>query len=287
MTNAAGTDRPLGTERVLLVGAGAMGRAIVEGTLAAGVMRAEQWLAAEPDAERRHAMRTLGVRCETEVRTLFGELREDDQVLLAVKPQSLGEVAVQLGQREGGRAERSRIVISILAGTPTTRIRAALGEWARVIRAMPNLGASVGRSTTALAIGAGARAGDEGLAACIFGAVGRLVERVDESMMDAFTAIAGSGPAYVFLLAEAMEAAAREQGFDREAAARIVREVIGGSAALMDAAKKDPAELRASVTSKGGTTEAAVRVLENAKAKDLLIRAMHAARERGVELSRM
>ena len=163
-------------------------------------------------------------------------------------------------------------------------VRSALGGRARVIRVMPNTPAQLRRGVSAIAIGEGASEDDAQFAVALFESVGEVV-RVDESMIDAFTALAGSGPAYVFYLAEAMMRAGVEIGFDEATADRIVRGTIAGSAALLsDSTDRKPIDLRAAVTSKGGTTFAATQSLDASGAMDAIVRAIIAARDRGREL---
>ena len=212
----------------------------------------------------------------------------EGQVLLAVKPQMFADVAAQLRpvlQCEGLENEgNERVVISILAGTRSQTIRDGLGP-VRVVRVMPNTPASVGRGVSAIAPGAGARPGDESFAVRVFEGVGT-VERIDEAMMDAFTAVAGSGPAYVFYLAQAMVAAGVELGFTREQATRIVRGVVAGSGEMLARSDETPEAMRSAVTSKGGTTAAACAVFDEAGLVDTFVRALRAARDRGEELAR-
>lgn len=271
---------------IACVGGGNMARAMVEGAVRAGVIGGERWVIAEPDTAKHPAFTRLGAVCVARPSELAARMGEQTQVLLAVKPQSLGAVAAECAAPGEASLAAGRVVISILAGTPIARVIAAL-PGCRVVRAMPNTPAQVGQGCTAIALGPGVRPGDEDVAVRLFGAVGPVVERVDESLMDAFTAVAGSGPAYVFYLAEAMTKAAVELGFDPSVADRVVRQTIVGSAALLSAAPERSAEeLRAAVTSKGGTTEAATRVLEGAGVRDALMRALAAARDRGRELGR-
>jgi pyrroline-5-carboxylate reductase len=175
-------------------------------------------------------------------------------------------------------------VISILAGTPTKVIRQLLGAGA-VVRAMPNTAARIRQSITAISAGSNTAEAQVAEAERLLGALGPTV-RIDESLMDAFTALAGSGPAYLFYLAEAMTKAALAIGFDASSADQIVRQTLKGAAALLDDARSEtPANLRAAVTSKGGTTEAAVRVLDDRAVMQSVVDAITRARDRGQEIS--
>jgi pyrroline-5-carboxylate reductase len=268
------------------IGGGSMARALIEGAIRAGVCPAASIAVAEPDDARRHGLDALGVRTAERASALAPMLAPATQVLLAVKPQSLADAA----RDAMSIAWRDRVVITILAGTPSAKVRAALGgagagEGPRVVRAMPNLPARIGEGCTAVAPGAGACPGDEAMALRLFRAVGPVVEVLDESLMDAFTAVAGSGPAYLFYLAQAMTRAAVSLGFEASMADRVVRQVLSGSAALLLADPARDAEAhRAAVTSKGGTTEAACRVLDEANVMDSFARALTAARDRGRDL---
>lgn len=259
-----------------------MARAILDGARAAGVL-GDRWIVAEPDDQRRdefeHAIETGGGAIEWLMKAEASP--GAGQVLLAVKPQKLGEVADEIASMLGSGP--SRVVITILAGTPSGRVRTLLGGDVRVVRVMPNLPAKLGRGMTAICLGEGAGEGDDARAQELFTGVGRVIE-IPESLMDAYTALAGSGPAYVFYLGEAMIHAAVELGFTREEATLIVRETIGGAGEMLVTSPEHPASLRAGVTSKGGTTEAACNVLDESGVMDAFVRAIHAARRRGAEL---
>ncbi|MEO1512658.1 MAG: pyrroline-5-carboxylate reductase dimerization domain-containing protein, partial [Planctomycetota bacterium] len=153
-----------------------------------------------------------------------------------------------------------------------------------VVRVMPNTPARVRLGMSCLALGAGAEEADAAFALRLFGAIGEVV-RVDESLVDAFTALAGSGPAYAFLLAEAMAGAGRELGLDPGDADRAARQTLLGAATLLSSSDRSAAELRDAVTSRKGTTAAALDVFEAGGFRELVERAMTAARDRGRELS--
>lgn len=267
---------------VAFIGGGNMARAIIEGARRAGVL-GERWVVGEPDAGRRgafeHGVASAGEALDR-LEAIEGRPGQG-QVVLAVKPQMLGGVAEEIAARMASGP--SRVVVSILAGMPSARIRGALGERARVVRVMPNLALQIGRGMSAVALGDGAEAGDDLRARELLEGAGKVVE-IRESLMDAFTGLAGSGPAYVFYLAEGMMEAAVELGFSREEALLIVRETIAGAGELMARSPEHPHELRANVTSKGGTTAAATGVFDEAGLMDIVGRAIKAARHRGAEL---
>src|SRR5690606_24070097 len=138
---------------------------------------------------------------------------------------------------------------------------------------------------SAIALGAGAREGDQAIARQLMGGVGETIE-IPERQMDAFTAVAGSGPAYLFYLAEGMLHAAVRLGFEQAVAMRIVMATLEGASAMLGASEVSPAELRARVTSKGGTTAAAMEVFDDARTLETIVAAIRAARDRGAELAR-
>jgi pyrroline-5-carboxylate reductase len=272
---------------LVLIGGGNMAQAIVRGGIDAGLLSPALVAVVEPEGPKRDVFRAWGVKPFKTPEEMLAWLpsvehgQERAQVLLAIKPQMLGEAA---GPLLKAFEATSRIVISILAGTPTVKVSGSLGARS-VIRAMPNMAASVRKSTTAIALGSGVEEGDESLAVEIFEAIGRVV-RIDEFMMDAFTAVVGSGPAYVFYLTEAMARAAEHLGFDRDTAEWAARWTVSGAGALLDATEQPPETLRAAVTSKGGTTAAAMTVLDGAHVMEAFVKALTAARDRGRELSK-
>lgn len=267
---------------VAFIGGGNMAGAIIRGALDSGAL-GERWVVAEPDAGKQGGFaNAVGTAAEAIAWLRNAERAPGTgQVLLAVKPQMLGAVADEI--RDAMVDGPARVVVSILAGIPSERVREALGGNARVVRVMPNLPAGIGRGMSAIALGAGAGEGDDVRARGLLEGVGRVVE-IRESLMDAYTGLAGSGPAYVFYLAEAMINAGVELGFSREEAMLIVRETIAGSGEMLVRSPGHPHELRMGVTSKGGTTAAATHVLDEAGVMDAIGRAIAAARHRGAEL---
>lgn len=259
-----------------------MGRAIAHGALG----EHDHFIVAEREPPAREQIEARC--CETAPEAMDWLVRHEDPrdpspIVLAIKPQSLPEVAKEIRSYFD---DRSRVVVSVLAGTPGAKIRSLLGDGARVVRAMPNLPAAVKLGCTALCISAGAHAGDDEFAQELFRGVGPTVIRIQEDLMDAFTAVAGSGPAYVFHLAEAMTAAAVALGFDHAAADAMVRATIFGSGAMLRADPRSPEAMRLAVTSKGGTTAAATAVLEQKGVHAAMVAAITAARDRGRELAK-
>jgi pyrroline-5-carboxylate reductase len=201
--------------------------------------------------------------------------------IVALKPQVLKTEA----ERLTGTVEAGTLMISIAAGTGTRAMAQAWGKKARIVRAMPNLPGAIGHGITALYAGKNATPKDRALTETLLSALGATAWVKAERDIDAVTAVSGSGPAYVFLLAEALEAAARAEGLPAALAAQLARATVAGAGALLDADPTPVATLRDNVTSKGGTTAAALAVL---MAKDglspLMRRAVAAARKRAQQL---
>jgi len=262
--------------RLGIVGAGSMGGAVLHGAVEAGILSPSEIVVADPNDDRRREASNLGCIVSSEAKDAF----EAQQVVLAVKPQVFPTVAKGVG----GLA-RDTIVISVMAGLHSSTIRTALGERARIVRVMPNTPCRVRAGVSAIALGAGAQPGDEALAHRILASLGEVVE-VDESKMHAVTAVSGSGPAYVFLLAEAMEQAAIAEGFDRHTARTLAYGTIHGAGRLLaESPRRTTADdLRTAVTSPGGTTAAALEFLFEREFPQIVAEAILAARERGQEL---
>ncbi|HUC18445.1 MAG TPA: pyrroline-5-carboxylate reductase [Acetobacteraceae bacterium] len=177
-------------------------------------------------------------------------------VILAVKPQQAAAVLPQFAPFAG-----KAVFLSIMAGRTVAGMRAALGQFAAVVRAMPNTPAAIRAGTTVVCAGPGVDAGQRRLCDSLLAAVGQVAWVEEEGLLDPVTALSGSGPAYVFLLAELLERAGVEQGLPAGLARLLARRTISGAGALLDASPEDAAQLRAAVTSPGGTTERALAVL--------------------------
>lgn len=262
---------------VVLVGAGKMGLALARGWVAGG-LPPEQLVLCDPNASdaARAFARETGARLQL---TPAGVLTH--VLVLAVKPQIMREVMAEVEPSVG----RQSLVLSIAAGISLDTLVEGLGT-KRVVRAMPNTPAQVGRGITG-AVGPTVSEADRAVAESLLKAVGDVVWFDDEQQIDAVTAVSGSGPAYVFYLVEALAQAAERQGFAPEDAMRLARATVVGAAALMEA-DASPAELlRQNVTSPGGTTAAALSVLmADDGLAPLMDRAVTAARRRSEELGR-
>jgi len=201
-------------------------------------------------------------------------------IVLAVKPQNAVEILPQYARYAG-----SAVMLSIMAGRTLAGMSALLGE-ASVVRAMPNTPAAVRQGITVACPGTGVNAAQRALCDTLLSAIGSVAWVEDEALLDPVTAVSGSGPAYVFLLAELMEQAAIEQGIPIDLARKLARETVSGSGALLAASAEDAAVLRKNVTSPGGTTAAALAVLmEKTAMPDALSRAIAAATARSRALA--
>lgn len=271
---------PMTQSQILVIGGGNMGMAMARGAIAAGICNPDQLVIVEPDPTRRAEATVLGAWACAEPAEGLARAGLNATVLLAVKPQVFPLVAralAPIGERR---------VVSVMAGLRTEAVAGALGGGCRVVRLMPNLGVTLGAGMTGLAGGAGARPSDVEWAARLAKAMGEVVE-IREDQFDAFTALAGSGPAYLFYLAEAMTRSAAEHGFDAGVANRIVRQTLLGAARLLaEGGERTAQEWRAAVTSKGGTTHAACEVLDARGVGESIEAAVAAGAARGAALSR-
>jgi len=261
--------------QVAIVGVGAMGEALTAGLLSAGWEPSHLSLC----VRRQEKVDELADRTGCEVTTdAVAAIEGSDVVVVAVKPRDVVAVLETLA----GSVTENQTIVSLAAGVTTESYEARLGSVA-VVRAMPNTPALVRESVTGIAPGQYAGSDDLDAAREVLGAVGA-VRVLDESLLDAVTAVSGTGPAYVFLLAEALTEAAMREGLSRETAEEFVNQTIRGAGHLLTDTPKSAAELRYEVTSPGGTTAAAVHVLEERGFRALVEDAVRAAAIRASEL---
>jgi len=264
--------------KVVFIGAGNMAEAIASGLIEQGFCAPEKIVMTDIRAERLAGLaEEYGVTTET---NNIAAVDGAEIIVLAVKPQVMEAVLAELKFA----IDPGALVISIAAGIWTGKIEAALAEKQRVVRVMPNMPALIGQGAAAIASGKYAEKPDLEVAEKMFEAVGLAVQ-VKESVMDAVTALSGSGPAYVFYLIEAMLAAAEKMELKADAARILALQTVEGAVRLLKDGGEEAAALRAKVTSKGGTTEAAIRIFDEAGVRDAITNAILAARDRSVELS--
>ena len=263
---------------LLLIGAGRMGGALLKGWVArkiGPVIVVEPKPSAELSALAKKKIITL-VDAPSQVKA-----KKLSACVVALKPQILkGEAPVLAGFAQSGA-----LMISIAAGTHTKSLFKAWGAKARIIRAMPNTPGAIGQGITGLFAAKGATEADRRKAVTLLSALGETIWVAKEDLIDSVTAVSGSGPAYLFLMAEAMTEAGIAEGLPRDQAEKLARATVAGAGALLAADKSPASALREAVTSPGGTTAAALQVLmgENGLS-DLMKRAIHAARKRAEEL---
>jgi len=260
------------------IGGGNMAQAIIRGLLNAG-HPANRIAVADPGDASREAV--AAINSEMLISTDNKAVAEASDVLvLATKPQYITEVATEISDSKPG------LVISIAAGITLDAIESALDGNTAVVRIMPNTPALVGKGMAGLVGNSAVAADQKAIADYIVDATGEAVWLDDECMMDAVTAISGSGPAYFFLIMELLTEGARSFGFSDEVAQKLAVQTALGAATLADAEGIDPEELRRRVTSPNGTTEAACNSLLDSGIKDTFQKALEAARDRSIELGK-
>ncbi len=264
---------------LVVIGGGRMGSALVEGLLSAEWCPPSQLALVENAAEQRAALEQRFPQVAVLASLELAHVGPETGVVVSVKPdyaEGVARVAAVCGARR---------LLSVVAGLSTARIEAAFNTPVAVVRAMPNTPVLIRQGVSAIAGGSQVTAGDLDWAESILGAVGRVV-RVSERNIDAVTGLSGSGPAYIFLVVEAMIEAGVHQGLSREVSRELVVGTLQGSAALLSATGESPEELRAQVTSPGGTTAAGLRMLEGRAVRAAFLEAVASAAERSRQLGR-
>jgi pyrroline-5-carboxylate reductase len=262
---------------IVLVGAGKMGAALLQGWLAGGLDAAKVTVLEPQPADEIRALAARGVQINPVNKT-----SDAGAIVIAVKPQVADAVVPPLAAMAGA----STVAVSIMAGKTLAFLERALPD-AALVRAMPNTPAAIGRGITVAVPNARVSAAQRDLAHRLLAATGMVEWIADEKLMDAVTAVSGSGPAYVFLLAESLTRAGIAAGLPADLAAKLARETVAGSGELLHRSALDPATLRQNVTSPGGTTAAALEVLMAAAdgLDPLLAKAIAAAAKRSRDLA--
>lgn len=260
---------------VAILGAGSMGEILAEGLLRAGWQTDELVMAARRPERAREAERSTGVSVVLDaVEAVAGR----DIVVIAVKPKDVPALLAQVGDA----ITPGQLVISLAAGVPIAVFEAAF-PGAGIVRSMPNTPAAVDEGMTAFCGGANVDAAEMERAESILAAVGETIN-LSEDLLDAVTAVSGTGPAYVFLLAESLTEAAIREGLPHHAAEKLVIQTLRGAGILLAGSEKSAFRLRAEVTSPGGTTAAAMHTLETGGFRALMEDAVRAAASRSREL---
>ncbi len=263
------------------VGGGHMAHAIICGLIRAG-HAAERLCVADPDPQQRERILTAGAQIR-----ITGDndtaVANADVVVLAVKPQIMGSVIAALATPAAGQ---SPVFVSIAAGITIDTLQRLLGNGHAIVRIMPNQPALVGAGMSVLVATPATSDAQRNQAQYVAGAAGDTAWIDDEALMDAVTAVSGSGPAYFYLFMEIIEACARDMGLPADLARQLARQTGYGAGRVVAESDLELDALRASVTSKGGTTAAAIGVLENPEFRAIVARALLAARDRSIELGK-
>lgn len=263
--------------RIAFLGAGNMAEALIKGLLRAGIARPEDIVATGRRPERlEQVAKAFGVKVTQDN---VAAARDADIVVLAVKPQAMGKLLTQVASA----IDNKKLVISVAAGVPIAALERKLGAGARIVRAMPNTPALVGAGACAVSGGEHATGQDVDDALALFRAVGTAV-CVDEVLLDAVTGLSGSGPAYIFLVIEALSDAGVKVGLPRYTALELAAQTVLGSAKLLIETGTHPGSLKDQVTSPGGTAIAGLHTLEAGGLRTTLINAVEAATRRAKEL---
>ena len=264
--------------KLTFIGGGNMAAALIAG-LAGQMTAGENILVVDPNpAQLERLADGFGVSTASAIEAQVGA---SDVIVLAVKPQQMREVAASLAPL---LAQRQPLIVSIAAGIRSGDLSRWLGDYPAIVRTMPNTPALIGQGITGMVAMAGVSAEHKAVADNIMKAVGQTVWLDDESLIDPVTAVSGSGPAYVFFFIEAMQQAALELGLSAEQGKQLALATFTGAAQLAAKSPDDVAVLRERVTSKGGTTYAALQSLEKAGVKAAIVEAVKAAAARGREL---
>ena len=270
--------KSMDSKSIGFIGAGIMAEAIIRGLIDRGVFSPSRIRIYDPAKERCDFFSsTFGVIADASNEQV---IEKSDIIILAVKPQVMASALAPAAST----FRANQLVISIAAGIRTETLDTICGKIPAIIRIMPNTPALIGQGISAICPGPRATEAHLEMTETIFSAVGSTI-RVDESAMDGVTAISGSGPAYIFYWMENMLKAAGELGFEPSIARKLVYQTFIGSSALAAASQEAPEELRKRVTSKGGTTEAAIRTMNEAGVDRAVIAAVQAASRRSKELS--
>jgi pyrroline-5-carboxylate reductase len=264
--------------KIGFLGAGNMAGALIKGLLSAKLYRPQDILVSDVQPEQLRKVKRLykvdGVKSNQTV------VREAQTIVLAVKPQILAQVLEEIRPA----VTKHKLFISIAAGVPLRRLEAGLGSEARVVRVMPNTPALLGKGMAVVARGSKAKPQDERLTLTLFRGVGEALAVKDEALMDPVTGLSGSGPAYVYLFAEALIAGGVQEGLSPTVATQLTFQTLEGAVAMLKETKKSPKELRDMVTSPGGTTLAGLSRLEEGQFTATVTAAVSAATRRSKEL---
>ena len=272
--NNALKDKCLG-----FIGAGNMAEAMIRGIIQNRVVLPDRILASDVSAERReHVSKTFDIQTSEENRFLVDQ---SNVIFLAVKPQAVPRVLDDIGTNMGPE----KLLISIVAGIPIQTLSAGLPKAPRIVRTMPNTPVTVMEGAMAIASDSPAHPEDLEAVETLFRPIGRTVQ-VEEKLIDAVTGLSGSGPAYVFMILEALADGGVKMGLPRDVAETLAAQTLMGSAKLFLETRMNPGQLKCMVTSPGGTTIAGIHELEKGGIRASLMNAVEAATKRSMELGK-
>jgi pyrroline-5-carboxylate reductase len=271
----------LNNKKICIIGTGNMGEAIVSGLIGSGSSGAGKIICTDVRESTLKAIaKEYGVQTTT---SNLEAVAKSDIVIYAVKPQIMAAVI----KETVGKLDMSKLVISIAAGVPMAALESCLNKKLRLIRVMPNIAAAVKEAATAVAAGKNASKEDVEIAMSIFDSIGKTVFIKENYLMDAITGLSGSGPAYIFLIVEAMADAGVKVGLSRQEAIFLSAQTVLGAAKMLIETKEHPGQLRDRVTSPGGTAIAGLATLEKGGLRTTLINAVEVATNRSRELGEM
>jgi len=263
---------------IAIIGTGNMGDALVSGLIGSGSSRPKNIICSDVRKDKLDQ-----IKSRYKVRTTTNNLKavsEADIVIYAVKPQLMAAVL----NETGSKLDMSKLVISIAAGVPLAAMESCIEKDMRLIRVMPNIAAAVKEAATAIAAGAHATKEDVELAMQIFNSIGRCIFLKENYLMDAITGLSGSGPAYIFLIVDALADAGVKMGLSRQDSLLLAAQTVLGAAKLLIETQEHPGQLKDKVTSPGGTAIAGLATLEGGGLRTTLINAVEAATNRSKEL---
>jgi pyrroline-5-carboxylate reductase len=271
----------LNDKKIAIIGAGNMGEALISGLTVSGSSKPKSIICTDVrEARLEEIKKEYGVRT---TENNIDAVEASDIIVYAVKPQIIASVLKETAQK----LDMSKLIISIAAGVPMAAIESCLNKDLRLIRVMPNIPAAVKEAASAIAAGGHATDEDVDLAMEIFNSVGKCVFLKENYLMDAITGLSGSGPAYIFLIVDALADAGVKMGLAREEALFLSTQTVLGAAKLLMETGEHPGQLKDRVTSPGGTAIAGLATLEEGGLRTTLIHAVEAATNRSKELGEM
>ena len=271
----------LNAKKLCFIGSGNMGEAIISGLIVSGSSKPENIICTDVRESRLDEIKSdYGVRVSV---NNVEAVEASDIIVYAVKPQIMATVL----EETADKLDMSKLVISIAAGVPMPAIESCLNKDLRLIRVMPNIAAAVKEAASAIAAGGHATDEDVDLAMEIFNSIGKSVFLKENYLMDAVTGLSGSGPAYIFLIVDALADAGVKMGLAREEALFLSTQTVLGAAKLLMETREHPGQLKDKVTSPGGTAIAGLAMLEEGGLRTTLIRGVEAATQRSKELGEM